>query len=89
MTATALIYSKQKYAHAWGPKPCELFRRCQADLQLRWILEVSGAEAVLEFSLAREQLTEGEEKRYWMKLSVTASNRADAEFSQRELVNWE
>ncbi len=56
------------------------------DPQLRWIFRVSGAEAVLEFALARERLCEGAERKYWWHLATTASNQADREFSQREIV---
>ncbi len=56
---------------------------------LRWILRVSGAEAVLEFALARERLCKGAERKYWGHLATTASNQADNEFRQRELLRQE
>ena len=89
MTTAAPEKPKRFYASTYGPKPSFLFKRCMGKPLLRWILRVSGAEAVLEFALARERLCEGAERKYWGHLATTASNQADNEFRQRELLRQE
>jgi len=89
MATAAPEKPKRFYASTYGPKPSFLFKRCMGKPLLRWILRVSGAEAVLEFALARERFCEGAERKYWGHLATTASNQADREFSQRELLRKE
>ena len=89
MTTAAPEKPKRFYASTYGPKPSYLFKCCMGDPQLFWILRVSGAEAVLEFALAREQFCEVEKQRYWRRLATTASSQADREFRQRELSRLE
>ena len=79
-----------------GPKPSALHRKCSTDRQLAWILLVGGAEAIVEFSLARCELTRcPEEERHWLrfcKLAVRLQNKQDqvaAELEEAKPPTWE
>ena len=50
-----------------GPRPSPLFIKCSHDPQTAWILKVGGVEAVIEFALARVEMTCCcDQKRHWM-----------------------
>ena len=64
-----------------GPQPSALFRKCSFDRQLAWILLNAGPEGVIEFALARCELTRCvEEERHWLrfcKAAVRLQNKRD------------
>lgn len=79
-----------------GPKPSSLHRKCSTDRQLAWILLVGGAEAIVEFALARCELTRcPEEERHWLrfcKLATSHQNaciRAEEEMERNKEMPWE
>ena len=80
-----------------GPQPSSLFRKCSTDRQMAWILSVGGPEAVIEFALARCELTRCvEEERHWLrfcKAAVRVQNKRDqveAELDQEpKPLTWE
>lgn len=65
----------------FGPKPSGLYVKCSTDRQLAWILMNAGPEGVIEFALARCELTRCvEEERHWLrfcKLAVHLQNKRD------------
>ena len=67
-----------------GPKPSPLFIKCSHDPQTAWILLVGGHEAVIEFCLARVELTRcRDEQKHWMRFVHSA------EKLQRKLIALE
>ncbi|MCH1441330.1 MAG: hypothetical protein L7W43_16825 [Rubripirellula sp.] len=64
----SLVASQINLFRQHGPKPSPLFTRCSTDDQLAWILRVDGAEGVIEFCLARAEMTRCRyEKERWLK----------------------
>jgi len=50
-----------------GPRPSGLHSKCSTDPLLAWILLVGGHEAIIEFALARVEMTCcRDEKKHWM-----------------------
>lgn len=73
--AIALPRPKKPGIKQHGPKPGRLFELCRRDVQLAWILRVGGCESVLEFALARHELTRCRiEKRQWLSLARSAES---------------
>ena len=79
-----------------GPKPSSLHRKCSTDRQLAWILLVGGPEAIVEFALARCEMTRcPEEERHWLrycKLAASLQNariRAEEEMEGGKPMPWE
>ena len=72
----------------FGPKPSALHVKCSTDVLMAWILLNAGPEGVIEYSLARCELTRcAEEERHWLrfcKLAVHLQNKLDQ--VQAELV---
>ena len=57
----------------FGPKPSGLYVKCSTDRQLAWILMNAGPEGVIEFALARCELTRCvEEERHWLRFCKAA-----------------
>ena len=58
----------------FGPKPSPLFTKCSTDAQMAWILLNAGPEGVIEFALARCELTHClEEERHWLRYCKLAA----------------
>ena len=79
-----------------GPRPSSLHRKCSPDRQMAWILLVGGPEAIVEFALARCELTRcPEEERHWLrfcKLATSHQNaciRAEEEMERNKEMPWE
>ena len=80
----------------FGPKPSGLYVKCSTDRQLAWILMNAGPEGVIEFALARCELTRCvEEERHWLrfcKAAVRIQNKrqqAEEEKESNQPMNWE
>ena len=79
-----------------GPRPSSLHRKCSTDRQMAWILLVGGPEAIVEFALARCEMTHcPEEERHWLryrKLAASLQNariRAEEEMERNKEMPWE
>ena len=68
----------------FGPKPSPLFTRCSTNVQLAWILRIAGAEGVIEFCLARAEMTRCRyEKEAWLK-HVRCAEKLQYQLIKRE-----
>ena len=65
----------QRYGvRQFGPKPSALHVKCSSDVLMAWILLNAGPEGVIEYSLARCELTRCvEEERHWLRYCKLAA----------------
>ena len=78
--ALALPRPRKPGVKQHGPKPCQVFLRCQQDPLLAWIHRVSGFEAVADYLLERVESgrLKGHEREESMRLLRACQTRMEA-----------